>query len=168
MSAREAPVEDWSEEEWKSLMARVTAQRPERKPQGVGQSLRWLPASGVAAVLVVTFLIILSRSGLIRKEEFPPAPTYEVVQKEEPALSTNPVPVPEKTEPPAKRETASVKPAEVVLARKASARPGIEKPVSVRSAESQDVVSVTLVSKETGLQIVWFLDKNFEWKGDQQ
>jgi predicted anti-sigma-YlaC factor YlaD len=30
------------------------------------------------------------------------------------------------------------------------------------------VVSLTLVSQETGLQIVWFLDKNFEWKGDEQ
>ncbi|MCJ7485967.1 MAG: zf-HC2 domain-containing protein [Candidatus Aminicenantes bacterium] len=28
------------------------------------------------------------------------------------------------------------------------------------------VVSLTLVSQETGLQIVWFLDKNFECKGD--
>jgi predicted anti-sigma-YlaC factor YlaD len=29
------------------------------------------------------------------------------------------------------------------------------------------VVSLTLVSQETGLQVVWFLDKNFEWKGDK-
>jgi hypothetical protein len=29
------------------------------------------------------------------------------------------------------------------------------------------VVSLTLVSQETGLQVVWFLDKNFEWKGDE-
>jgi hypothetical protein len=33
---------------------------------------------------------------------------------------------------------------------------------------SQDVVSVTLVSQETGLQVVWFFDKNFEWKGDKK
>ena len=33
---------------------------------------------------------------------------------------------------------------------------------------SPDVVSVTMVSHETGLQVVWFLNKNFEWKGDQK
>lgn len=30
------------------------------------------------------------------------------------------------------------------------------------------VVSLTLVSQETGLQVVWFLDKNFEWKGEDK
>jgi len=32
----------------------------------------------------------------------------------------------------------------------------------------QDRVSVTLVSPESGLQIVWFLDKNFDYKGEQE
>jgi anti-sigma factor RsiW len=31
----------------------------------------------------------------------------------------------------------------------------------------QDRLSVTLVSQETGLQVVWIFDKNFEWKGEQ-
>jgi len=30
----------------------------------------------------------------------------------------------------------------------------------------QNVISVTLVSQQTGLQVVWFFNKNFEWKGD--
>ncbi len=34
-------------------------------------------------------------------------------------------------------------------------------------AGEPSVVSLTLVSQETGLQVVWFLDKNFEWKGDK-
>lgn len=33
---------------------------------------------------------------------------------------------------------------------------------------AQDVVSVTLVSQETGLQVVWFFNRNFEWKGDRE
>jgi hypothetical protein len=33
---------------------------------------------------------------------------------------------------------------------------------------AQDVVSMTMVSQETGLQIVWFLDKNFDYEGDQE
>jgi len=32
----------------------------------------------------------------------------------------------------------------------------------------QDVISVTMVSPESGLQVVWFLDKNFDWKGDKE
>jgi hypothetical protein len=31
--------------------------------------------------------------------------------------------------------------------------------------KAQDVVSVTMVSQETGLQIVWFFDKTFDYKG---
>jgi anti-sigma factor RsiW len=31
----------------------------------------------------------------------------------------------------------------------------------------QDRLTMTLVSPETGLQIVWTLDKNFDWKGDR-
>ena len=35
------------------------------------------------------------------------------------------------------------------------------------AVRKQDVVSMTMVSQETGFQVVWFLDKNFEWKGDE-
>jgi anti-sigma factor RsiW len=34
--------------------------------------------------------------------------------------------------------------------------------------KEQDRMSITLVSPESGLQVVWFLDKNFEWKGDNE
>ena len=40
-------------------------------------------------------------------------------------------------------------------------------PRKTSSADEPSVVSLTLVSQETGLQVVWFLDKNFEWKGDE-
>ena len=39
-------------------------------------------------------------------------------------------------------------------------------PRKTATAGEPSVVSLTLVSQETGLQVVWFLDKNFEWKGD--
>jgi hypothetical protein len=35
-------------------------------------------------------------------------------------------------------------------------------------AGEQDRLTMTMVSPETGLQIVWILDKNFDWKGDRQ
>ena len=37
-----------------------------------------------------------------------------------------------------------------------------------RAAGEQDVVSMTMVSQETGLQIVWFFDKNFDYKGERE
>jgi anti-sigma factor RsiW len=39
--------------------------------------------------------------------------------------------------------------------------------VTARTGE-QDTLTMTMVSPETGLQIVWILDKNFDWKGDRQ
>jgi hypothetical protein len=43
----------------------------------------------------------------------------------------------------------------------ADAGPGLE----AASPKAQDVVSVTMVSRETGLQIVWFFDKKFDYEG---
>lgn len=36
------------------------------------------------------------------------------------------------------------------------------------AAGGQDVVSLTMVSQETGLQIVWFFDKDFDYKGENE
>lgn len=36
------------------------------------------------------------------------------------------------------------------------------------AGRGQDHVSMTIVSQETGLQIVWFLDKNFDYKGEHE
>lgn len=36
------------------------------------------------------------------------------------------------------------------------------------AGRAQDVVTLTMVSPETGLQIVWFLDKNFDYKGENE
>jgi anti-sigma factor RsiW len=41
-------------------------------------------------------------------------------------------------------------------------------PALTDAGRAQDVVSLTMVSPETGLQIVWFLDKNFDYKGEQE
>jgi len=35
---------------------------------------------------------------------------------------------------------------------------------SHQEKREQDVVSVTLVAQDTGLKVVWFFDKKFEWK----
>jgi hypothetical protein len=41
-------------------------------------------------------------------------------------------------------------------------------PGGAAPARGTDVLSVTMVSRETGLKVVWFFNKNFDWKGDSQ
>ncbi len=41
-------------------------------------------------------------------------------------------------------------------------------PANSLQESQQDVISVTLVSQETGLRIFWFLDKNFELKEEKE
>jgi len=38
----------------------------------------------------------------------------------------------------------------------------------LKESAGQDVLSMTIVSQETGLKIVWFFNKNFEWKENPQ
>lgn len=35
-------------------------------------------------------------------------------------------------------------------------------------APVQDIVSATFVSHETGLKVVWFFDRKFDWKGEKK
>jgi len=42
------------------------------------------------------------------------------------------------------------------------------KPEGAPPAAGPDVVSMTMVSQETGLKVVWFFNKNFDWKGDRK
>jgi anti-sigma factor RsiW len=46
-------------------------------------------------------------------------------------------------------------------------RAGGEKTVAAGDG-GQDRLTMTLVSPESGLQVVWIFDKNFDWKGDQE
>jgi hypothetical protein len=106
-AAREERVGDWSDPEWKSLLARITAERMEKRRSVPGFRPRWAMASGVAGVILLAVLTLVFRNSIFRPEGTAPAP-------------------------------------------------------------GPDVVSVTMVSQETGLQVVWFFNKNFEWKGEKK
>jgi anti-sigma factor RsiW len=59
-----------------------------------------------------------------------------------------------------------------VLFRGPSPRPdtaaGTGGPLLAAGTGEQDRLTMTIVSPDTGLQVVWILDKNFDWKGDRQ
>lgn len=117
---------DWSEGEWRALMARVMGDATKRKKALAGRvksvpRARWAAASGAAAALVLAAVMLLQNGSGFR-------------------------------------------PGSVATA------PGAAEPMAgvLGDPSAQDVVSVTLVSQETGLQVVWFFNRNFEWKGDRE
>jgi hypothetical protein len=57
-----------------------------------------------------------------------------------------------------------------VLLRDTTPRPraGDAVPTLAEAGREQDVVSLTMISQETGLRIVWFFNRNFDWKGDEK
>ena len=105
-AAKAESVPDWSEGDWRALMARL---RPDasaaRRPTFLARP-RWAAASVLGVFLGLAVLTMLFKDGNLGQ-----------------------------------RETSA--------------------------AGEPSVVSLTLVSQQTGLKIVWFLDKNFEWKGDE-
>ena len=112
---------EWSEADWRGLMARVAAEaRSPREAAGRRRAPahlpRWAPASVLGAVIGLAVLATLVKDGRI------------------------------------------------------GGRPGssVAGPVAAGADRKQDVISVTMVSPESGLQVVWFLDKNFDWKGDKE
>jgi hypothetical protein len=117
---------EWSDGQWRAVMARAVGQGRERTEgraglAGPASRLRWAAAAGAAGALVLAAVMLLRNGSGLRPGSVATAP-------------------------------AAVEPRAGVLG----------------SPSAQDVVSVTLVSQETGLQLVWFFNKNFEWKGDRE
>jgi hypothetical protein len=106
-AAREEGLRDWSDPEWKGLLARIITEKSAERSPAPRLRPRWAMASGLAAVVLLAVLTLVFRNSIFRPQGAAPAPGPEVV-------------------------------------------------------------SVTMVSQETGLQVVWFFNKNFEWKGDNK
>jgi len=106
-AAREERVGDWSDPEWKGLLAKITEEKTGKKSPAYGFRPRWAMASGIATVILLAVLTIVFRNSIFR-------------------------------------------------------------PAGTATAPGPEVMSVTMVSQETGLQVVWILNKNFEWKGDKK
>lgn len=151
-AARQESAGDWSGAEWKALMARATAQGTEKAGSPAGLRPRWALASGIAAVILLAALAFLFRDAIFGSRGTVAERQAAVVKKEEPKAA------PAKPAPP--------KPA----GEKGKSVPVVQPEFLAKNAaqERQDVLSVTMVSQETGLQVVWIFNKNFEWKGDQK
>jgi len=152
---------DWPEAEWKGLMARVKSEKPGPRPVSpIGAIPRKAWAYAFAIVLVLGIAALILRSILSP----PAAPLLSEIVTATPAqpsrsLKTDEAPsfryprdIPFKVQ---RERTAT--PDRATLA----AGPASEK-------TTQNLMSMTLVSQETGLKVHWTLNKNFEWKEEKQ
>jgi anti-sigma factor RsiW len=136
--ARREPGLDWSEPEWRTILARIVSEGTPKRRAGVRRRLKPALAVSLASAVVLAGITVVLRHSIFRPGESRPGPAIETAQVRWPGS-----PVPGVEPEPASRTPKSI-------------------------PAGQDVVSVTLVSEETGLQVVWFFDRNFEWKGDDK
>ncbi len=166
-AAREQPVEDWPEPAWKALLAGITAADPGTFPPGLRPSIpRWAFAAGAASLILLAGLLLIIMDKIFRPEEVSPVPGPLIVEKQETPAPPGISPESQRIDSP-ESEIREKRPSPAV-ARKSAEESGTPPAGSPEKPGRQDVVSVTLVSQESGLQVVWFFDKNFEWKGDQR
>ncbi len=160
-AARRERIEDWPERAWRALLARITTEAPGSRRSLPGPELRRALASGAAGVMLLAAVLLLFKDRIFRPAGTASSPAPIIVEKRE-------IPPPREIPPqPPESELGEARIREAEPRAIAAAKPEAEPAVSPDAA-GQDVVSVTLVSHESGLQVVWFFDKNFEWKGDQR
>jgi hypothetical protein len=162
--AKSEPGPDWAESEWKKIMASAVAQKFEG--QKAKPRLKWKPALaygfGSAIILVIVGLIL--RNTILKHKASPLGPSPALVHKSSPRQLPSP------TEPTEKKKDNEVRSDDRPIVAARAVKPSMpetrpKKPAAAGTEGSQDVVSVTLVSQDTGLRITWILDKKFEWKG---
>jgi anti-sigma factor RsiW len=151
---------DWPEAEWKGLMARVTAEKPEPRPVSPLGTIRgkaW--AYGFAAVLFMGIVGLVLKSILS-----PPAAALlsEVVMAT-PALAARTLERERLASGPSPRELPFEVRREQAALDRATLAAG-----TAPGQPAQDILVMTLVSQETGLRVHWTFNKNFEWEEKKQ
>ena len=165
-AAQREQVDDWPEPVWKALISRITAEEPGTRATAPGPIPRWALASGAAGILLLAGLLLLFKDKIFRPEGISSVPGPVIVEKRE---SPRDPEIPAQPREPEPRETRAPEAEPRILAAlKTEAEPEIRPAAPPGPPPAQEVVSVTLVSQESGLQVTWFFDKNFEWKGDER
>lgn len=192
--SREEPSTDWSEAEWKSLMAAAVAQKiagKEEREEPHRKSAHRMPALayGGAALIMVAVIGYTLRNRVLKPAAVPD-PYAQAVERTDvspasPALETAPPGYVGGIAKPSKGDAAKMRSGTATLDARAESLPAPEtEPVDavpanpapsvilasaapVRSS-TQDTITVKFVSPESGLRIVWVLNRNFEWKGESQ
>jgi hypothetical protein len=147
---------DWPEAEWKRLMARIKAEPPARRAFPLGMRPKPIWAYGAAALLLLTLSVIILRTRL-----FPPVP----VQPAEILASTEVQPG--RSLVFADSQFSRLQ-QDIPFRVRAERHRTIESEALISASAGgktlQDILSMTLVSQETGLKVHWTFNRNFEWK----
>jgi hypothetical protein len=156
-----AGVRDWQDAEWKALMAETRAQQPAAHPLPLRLSPKVAWVYGAMLVLAFGLAAIFFKSAILKSRPLP-VQAEIMLTRVEPARTFNP-----EEEPDfgrindelflTKREKSRPAPGNMVLASSRS-----------EGKAAQDLLSMTLVSQETGLRVYWTFDKNFEWKEEKR
>jgi anti-sigma factor RsiW len=151
---------DWPDAEWKSLMTRIkTEPSPDRAiPLGLRPKTAW--TYGAASLVLAGLAVFILRARL-----FPPAPVQptEIVASTElqPGRSL------EFTDRLFSRLRQDI-PFPVRAERSRAPAPEGLIASSAGGKTPQDVLSMTLVSQETGLKVYWTFNRNFEWEEEEK
>jgi len=151
---------DWEEKEWKILIDKITSQNIERKssiliPLEKPAFLAW------TLVLLVSFALIFVGRNFINKREIGIERKNVVVSK----LEKEEIRSSKKEEIAILEEKNPFKPVVKAKQRKIIAKTkGQPEKMEKKMEPEQKIISMTIVSRDTGLKIVWFFNKNFEWE----
>lgn len=148
---------DWPEEEWKGLMARVKSERSEPRRRSVLLPAvfqkSWAYGSALVLVLGISALILKS---ILAPPAAPPLAETAISTPAQPSRSF------QIDQAPDARRLRDIpfrvqRSQEGVYLAALAAQPAPQQP-------AQNVLSLTLVSQETGLKVHWTFNKNFEWE----
>ncbi len=151
---------DWPDAEWKRLMARINTQPPPRRAIPIEMIPKTAWVYGSAAILILGLSAIIIRNRLFTPA--PIGPTETIASTEiQPGLSLEFADnqfsrlrqdIPFRVRAEKFRDLES----ETVIAG------------SARGRGLQDMVSMTLISEETGLKVHWTFNRNFEWNEEEK
>ncbi len=147
---------DWEEEEWQSLLQKVTAEKPGPCVLSLGVQTRTAWAYGFLVLLVLgltafLFWTILSHRktvGVIKNitiTQAQPARTFQAGETVVPQIEDAPFV------------------ARAPRLRREKLEPTFQAALP-EEVSPQERLSLTLISSKSGLRVHWIFDKNFEWK----
>jgi len=148
---------DWPEAEWKGLMARVKSEKPGPLPvPSLGAIPRKAWAYGVAIILVAGIATLILRSILSP----PAAPLRTEIIASTPAQPSRSL---KTDEAPSLRYPRDI-PFQVQREQTATADRAMLAAGPAPEKTTQNLMSMILVSQETGLKVHWTLNKDFKWE----
>jgi len=156
--------QDWEESDWKSLMKKVMAEKaaPRALPFRPSQRLAAWKPKFVWAYAFLLLLIVGSASVLLRSVLRRPA-APRLVAESVTLTQTEP----SRTFGPEKPILGQIKDKPFAVKTKRDKTQRVEPILRAdlsRAKATQNLLSITLVSQETGLKVYWTFNKDFEWK----